>query len=42
MRARSEFGVVGNPEAGSAEKGAEIVKRAVDRVVAFVHDEFGG
>lgn len=42
MRARSDSGVMGNPEAGSAEKGAEIVKRAVDRVVEFVHNEFGG
>lgn len=42
MRARSESGVVGNPTLASTEKGAEIVKRGVDRIVAFVRDEFGG
>jgi creatinine amidohydrolase len=42
MRARSDSGVVGNPEVGTAEKGAEAVKRGVDRIVAFVREEFGG
>lgn len=42
MRVRSESGVVGNPEVASAEKGAEMVRRGVDRIVAFVRDEFGG
>lgn len=42
MKARSDTGVVGNPAVATAEKGAEIVKRGVDRIVAFVADEFGG
>jgi creatinine amidohydrolase/Fe(II)-dependent formamide hydrolase-like protein len=42
MRARSETGCVGDPTVATAEKGAEIVKRGVDRIVAFVHDEFQG
>lgn len=42
MRARSDSGVVGNPEVATAEKGAEMVKRGVDRIVAFVNDEFNG
>jgi creatinine amidohydrolase len=42
MRSRAAFGVVGNPEAATAEKGEELVRRAVDRVVSFVRDEFGG
>lgn len=42
MRARSATGVMGNPAVASAEKGAEMVKRGVDRIVAFVRDEFGG
>jgi len=42
MRARSATGVVGNPTVASAEKGAEIVRRAVERILGFVHDEFGG
>lgn len=42
MHARSDTGVVGNPEVASPEKGAEMVKRAVDRIIAFVRDEFGG
>lgn len=42
MRARSESGAVGNPVPASAEKGAEMVKRGVDRIVAFVREEFGG
>ena len=42
MRARSDTGVMGNPAVASAEKGAEMVKRGVDRIVAFVRDEFGG
>jgi creatinine amidohydrolase len=40
MRARSATGCVGNPTVASAEKGAEIVKRGVDRIVEFVRDEF--
>jgi creatinine amidohydrolase len=40
MRARSDSGVVGNPEVASAEKGTEMIKRGVDRIVAFVNDEF--
>jgi creatinine amidohydrolase len=40
MKARSDSGVVGNPEVASAEKGAEMVRRGVDRIVAFVHAEF--
>lgn len=40
MRARSESGAVGNPAAASAEKGAEMVKRGVDRIIAFVEQEF--
>lgn len=39
MRARSDSGVMGNPELGTAEKGAEIASRAVERIVAFVKDE---
>lgn len=42
MKARSSTGVVGNPAVASAEKGAEMVKRGVDRIVAFVQDEFAG
>lgn len=42
MRVRSATGVVGNPEKASAEKGAEMVRRGVDRIVAFVRSEFGG
>lgn len=42
MRARSDTGVMGNPAVASADKGAEMVKRGVDRIVAFVRDEFGG
>lgn len=42
MRARSDSGVVGNPEVASAEKGAEMIKRGVDRIIAFVNDEFSG
>jgi creatinine amidohydrolase len=42
MRARSDSGVVGNPEVASAEKGAEMIQRGVDRIVAFVREEFGG
>ena len=42
MRTRSETGVVGNPTVASAEKGAEIVRRAVERILGFVRDEFGG
>lgn len=40
MKARSDSGVVGNPEVASAEKGAEMVKRGVERIVAFVRAEF--
>jgi creatinine amidohydrolase len=40
MRARSETGCVGDPTVATAEKGAEIVRRGVDRIVAFVRDEF--
>lgn len=39
MHARSDTGVVGNPESASAEKGVEMVKRGVDRIVEFVHSE---
>lgn len=42
MRARSDTGLVGNATVGTAEKGAEMVKRGVDRIVAFVREEFGG
>lgn len=42
MHARSDVGVVGNPEVANAEKGAEMVRRGVERIVAFVRDEFGG
>lgn len=42
MRGRAAFGVVGNPEKASAEKGAEMVKRGVDRIVEFVQAELGG
>ncbi len=42
MRARSDTGVVGNPAVASAEKGAVMVRRGVDRIVDFVRDEFGG
>lgn len=42
MHARSDSGVVGNPELGTTEKGDEMVKRGVDRIVAFVRDELGG
>jgi creatinine amidohydrolase len=41
MRSRSAFGVVGNPEVATAEKGAEIVQRAVDRIVEFVNSQLG-
>lgn len=40
MHARSDTGVVGNPAVATAEKGAEIIRRGVDRIVAFVTDEF--
>lgn len=40
MKARSDTGVVGNPEVASAEKGAEMVKRGVDRIIEFVGQEF--
>lgn len=39
MRSRSEAGVMGNPEVATVEKGAEAIKRGVDRIVAFVKDE---
>jgi creatinine amidohydrolase len=39
MKARSATGVVGNPAVATAEKGEEMVKRAVERIVAFVGDE---
>ncbi|HMM40545.1 MAG TPA: creatininase family protein [Thermomicrobiales bacterium] len=42
MKARSDTGVVGNPAVATAEKGAEIVRRGVDRIIAFVREEFGG
>jgi creatinine amidohydrolase len=42
MRARSDTGVVGNPAVATAEKGAELVTRGVNRIVEFVRDEFGG
>jgi creatinine amidohydrolase len=42
MRARTDSGVMGNPEVATAEKGAELVKRGVDRIVEFVRAEFGG
>jgi creatinine amidohydrolase len=42
MRSRSAYGVVGNPEVASVEKGEEAIKRGVDRIVAFVREEFGG
>jgi creatinine amidohydrolase len=41
MKARSDTGVVGNPAVATAEKGEEMLKRAIDRIVAFVHDELG-
>jgi creatinine amidohydrolase len=40
MQARSTTGVVGNPAVASAEKGAEMVKRGVERIVEFVQQEF--
>lgn len=40
MHARSDTGVVGNPAVATEEKGAEIVRRGVDRILAFVADEF--
>lgn len=39
MHARSDTGVVGNPAVATPEKGAEMVQRGVDRIVAFVRDE---
>jgi creatinine amidohydrolase len=39
MHHRSDTGVVGNPAVGTAEKGAEMVKRGVDRIVEFVESE---
>lgn len=42
MRPRSATGVVGNPAVATAEKGAEIVRRGVERIVTFVEEEFGG
>lgn len=42
MKARSAVGTTGNPEAASAQKGEELVKRGVDRIVSFVKEEFGG
>lgn len=42
MKARSDSGVVGNPEVASQEKGAEMLQRGIDRILAFVRDEFGG
>jgi creatinine amidohydrolase len=42
MRPRSDTGVVGNPTVANAEQGAEILRRGVDRIVAFVQEEFGG
>lgn len=42
MRARSEAGVMGNPEVATKEKGEEMIKRGVDRIVSFVREEFGG
>jgi creatinine amidohydrolase len=42
MRARTDSGVVGNPATATAEKGAEMVRRAVERIVDFVRQEFGG
>lgn len=40
MKARSDTGVVGNPEVATADKGAEMVKRGVDRIIEFVENEF--
>ena len=42
MRARSDTGVMGNPEVATAEKGAQLVERGVQRIVDFVRSEFGG
>lgn len=42
MHAQTATGVVGNPEAASADKGAQIVQRGVERIIAFVREEFGG
>ena len=42
MKSRSPVGTSGNPEAATREKGAELVKRGVDRIVSFVREEFGG
>ena len=42
MHARSDTGVVGNPAVATPEKGAEMVRRGVERIVAFVRDELGG
>lgn len=42
MRARSATGLVGDARAGSGEKGEEMVRRGVDRIVRFVREEFGG
>lgn len=42
MHARTDTGVVGNPTVANADKGAQLVKRGVDRIVEFVRDEFGG
>jgi len=42
MRSRAPFGVAGNPEKATEEKGAEMVRRGVDRIVSFVRDEFSG
>jgi creatinine amidohydrolase len=42
FRTQTPNGVIGNPSAASAEKGEEMVARAVERIVGFVRDEFGG
>ena len=42
MRWRLPTGCGGNPEKATAEKGAEMVQRGVDRIVQFVQEEFGG
>lgn len=42
MKARSPVGTTGNPTVATREKGEELVRRGVDRIVSFVREEFGG
>lgn len=41
VKQNSDSGVLGNPEIASSEKGRKIVEQCVDRIVEYMHFEFG-